>query len=170
MVLNDDKICQCEETLDELGLDNTFFQHIRVFQTHLCTDEQKAEAKIEDAGKISNFDCKNDGNCEIFKKMKNDYEFNETNLKHCEEFLHPKTRITPCRYGSDCKAFQRLIDGSCRIDDLCHMKIFIHPVRNRSREDQIPEQWNVFEKLDCLYEGDCLTRKHLRLEPDGTGT
>ena len=84
-------------------------------------------------------ECKNDhdGSCEIFKSMKDDYKFTDENFKHCEEFLHSKMRTIACKYGQECRSFQRLVAGGYRLDDLCHMKIFIHPARNRQDEDQM---------------------------------
>ena len=68
--------------------------------------------------------------------MKEKYQFTKENFEHCEKFLHPKMRIISCRYGSECRSFQRLVKGGYRLDDLCHMKIFIHPGRSRHRKKE----------------------------------
>ena len=81
--------------------------------------------------------CKNDGKCEIFKAMKENCEFSQENYDHCEEFLHPKSRIVKCRYWDKCKAFKRLAAGGFRLADRCHMQVFRHPIRNRSNAEEM---------------------------------
>ena len=69
----------------------------------ICLSSEHTPKTIANLAKSS--ECKNDhdGSCEMFKSMKDDYKFTEENLKHCENFKHPKMRIISCRYGEECK-------------------------------------------------------------------
>ena len=76
-------------------------------------------------------ECKQNENCEIFKKMRDEYAFTEENYEHCKEYSHEKCRTIKCRYWNECRAYKRLVDGGYELKDLCHVKVFIHPVRVR---------------------------------------
>ena len=50
--------------------------------------------------------------------------------------------MTECRYGRDCRAFQRLINRGDRLDDRCHVRLYDHPARDRY--DKLPEGYSPF--------------------------
>ena len=73
--------------------------------------------------------------CPIYYAMKQDYIYNEENLKHLNEFVHFKDEYgdkAQCKYYDQCKSFRRLEDGDCKTSDLCHIKLFRHPPRRRN--------------------------------------
>ena len=103
---------------------------------------------------VNNNECKYGFDCEIYKKVKNSYEYNEYNYKHLVEKNHYQfdySNKPPCRHGSECKAFKRISrmnedpnDFNChRFDDLCHLAIYRHPPRIY-RNDCIMK--NLFDK------------------------
>ena len=69
--------------------------------------------------------------------MKDKYEFTQENHKHCLVYSHAKSRNMQCRWGAECKAWKRLVEGGYRLDDRCHLQTFKHPVRNREREEKM---------------------------------
>ena len=84
--------------------------------------------------------CLDGFNCKIYKKMKNDYEYTESNYKHLVEKNHfnfDYSNKEECKYHLECKSFQRLArmnedknNYNChRFDDLCHVCIYRHPPR-----------------------------------------
>ena len=56
--------------------------------------------------------------------------------------------MTVCRYGRECRAFQRLINNGDRLDDRCHVRLYDHPARDRY--DKLPEGYSpfVYRSLD----------------------
>ena len=76
-------------------------------------------------------ECKEGENCKIFEKMRDCYEFSRENYKHCLEYSHKKSRVIKCRFWNECHSYQRLVDGGFELNDLCHVQVFIHPVRIR---------------------------------------
>ena len=84
--------------------------------------------------------CKYGFECEIYKKVKNNYEYNEYNYTHLNEKNHIKfdySNKPQCRYKSECNAFKRVSrinenpnNFNChRFDDFCHLCIYRHPPR-----------------------------------------
>eukprot|EP01084_Bolivina_argentea_P104764 187572_1 len=73
--------------------------------------------------------------CPIYFKMKEKHEYTFKNLQHLNEFDHFEDEFgskSECQYFDECKAYIRLENGNNKIKDLCHMKIFRHPPRNRN--------------------------------------
>mmetsp|Transcript_73774 Transcript_73774/g.127969 ORF Transcript_73774/g.127969 Transcript_73774/m.127969 type:complete len:193 (-) Transcript_73774:31-609(-) len=66
--------------------------------------------------------CEQGEMCPIFQAMK-EYKFSKTNYHHCVACTHPKT---PCRYGVECHAHQRLLNNGHRFDDICHHTVYYH--------------------------------------------
>ena len=50
--------------------------------------------------------------------------------------------MTVCRYGRECRAFQRLSNRGDRLDDRCHVRLYDHPARDRY--DKLPEGYSPF--------------------------
>eukprot|EP01084_Bolivina_argentea_P318010 551414_1 len=72
--------------------------------------------------------------CPIYKKMMNEYYFNDNYLAHLNQFNHFKDEYMEkpeCKYNDKCFAYVRLEKGSNRLDDRCHVKLFRHPPRRR---------------------------------------
>eukprot|EP01083_Nonionella_stella_P047703 127676_1 len=80
-------------------------------------------------------------NCPIFADVKLRYHFSLEALYHLGQYTH-LDRV-PCRYGKACKAFKRLREGGYRLDDRCHVAVYIHGARIRDK-DIIPPKWNTF--------------------------
>ncbi|CAE7330906.1 ubq-1 [Symbiodinium natans] len=60
-------------------------------------------------------DCAHRGDCPVLARCRDSYEYTEEAYVHMKSCYHG-ARI-PCRYGSDCRAHQRLIRGGERLDD-----------------------------------------------------
>ena len=84
---------------------------------------------------VGSGECKEGENCKIFKQMRDEYEFAKENYQHCQEYSPQKLRIIKCRHWNECRAYKRLVDGSYDLKDLCHVKVFIHPVRMRENQE-----------------------------------
>ena len=80
-------------------------------------------------------ECKEGENCNIFKKMRDEDEFTKKNYQHCEEYSHKKCRVVKCRDWKECPSYRRLVHGGYALHDLCHLKVFIHPVRMRESQE-----------------------------------
>eukprot|EP01084_Bolivina_argentea_P154062 268585_1 len=73
--------------------------------------------------------------CPIYFGMKEKYEWNDKNLAHLNAWNHFEDEFSSkpkCKYFDKCKAYIRLENGNNKINDLCHIKIFRHPPRNRN--------------------------------------
>eukprot|EP01084_Bolivina_argentea_P308943 534329_1 len=84
---------------------------------------------------MKNVDSTDPLKCPIYCKMATSYEWNEINLKHMTEFEHFKCEFSEkkeCKFSDECYAYKRLEEGGNDVKDLCHLKIFRHPPRNRS--------------------------------------
>ena len=73
--------------------------------------------------------------CPIYYSMKQEYQYNEENLRHLTDYLHFVNEMEEkpeCKFKDECKAYQRQENGEGnRIDDKCHMKLYKHPPRSR---------------------------------------
>eukprot|EP01084_Bolivina_argentea_P026670 49631_1 len=91
--------------------------------------------------------------CHIYYGMKQNYEWNKTNLQHMMDFTHFKDEYSQksvCKYGDSCKTFVRQQNQPTQsnIKDKCHTKIYRHPPRRR--QFQLAEDINylVVNKSD----------------------
>ena len=103
--------------------------------------------------------CAQGFDCPIYKKVKNNYEYNKSNYKHISELNHfnfDYNSKPQCRYGLECKAFKRVArmnedknNFNChRCDDLCHLCIYRHPPRI-DRNNKIMENNNsIINKIN----------------------
>ena len=130
-----------------------------------CNKENKNEKKSDDLKEmdnnnsnsnnniICNNECKYGFNCEIYKKVKNNYEYSKENYLHLNEKNHfgfDYSNKPQCRYKLECKAFKRVSrinensnDFNCnRFDDLCHLCVYRHPPRI-IRNDNIMGNYNT---------------------------
>ena len=47
------------------------------------------------------------------------------------EYEHSDNHDTDCKFGDDCNAYKRLIEGGNELKDRCHVTIYKHPPRHR---------------------------------------
>eukprot|EP01084_Bolivina_argentea_P052218 95931_1 len=81
--------------------------------------------------------------CPIYLKLKN-YQYSENDLEHMQCFIHAKIKPTICRYGEQCKAYKRLVEGGNRLDDRCHVEIYLHPPRVQHKKSNLPKGFHSF--------------------------
>eukprot|EP01084_Bolivina_argentea_P092560 166508_1 len=73
--------------------------------------------------------------CPFYHSVKQKYEFTKENLNHLNEYNHFKNEYEEkpqCKHSQDCKAYIRSENGTNRLDDNCHMRIYRHPPRTRN--------------------------------------
>ena len=113
---------------------------------------------------LKNKECKCVFDCPIYKKVKNDGQYNEYNYKHlCEKnhFGFDYSNKPECKYKSECNAFKRVSrinensnNFNChRFDDLCHLAIYRHPpriVRNDHIMSGYDKIFDSDEKIDNM--------------------
>ena len=76
--------------------------------------------------------------CSIYGDMKLGYEYNQQNLDHLQQYRHHENSYEnkpECKYGDECQVYIRSETGRDMnsINDKCHMTIYRHPPRTRSR-------------------------------------
>eukprot|EP01084_Bolivina_argentea_P173526 300583_1 len=84
---------------------------------------------------MNKFDSVDPLNCPVYKQMKIEYEWNEINLNHMNEFTHfidEYAEKPECKYNDSCTAYKRMEAGANKMDDLCHLKLYKHPPRRRN--------------------------------------
>ncbi|CAF4902223.1 unnamed protein product [Rotaria sp. Silwood1] len=69
--------------------------------------------------------CDDNQLCRWYLEMKG-YKFTTENLQHMDEYRHEKQK---CRYGRECRAFNRLLQNGYRLDDIGHCSIYFHQGR-----------------------------------------
>lgn len=81
-----------------------------------------------------NFICEMGLQCPVYLEMKNEYKYTMDHYNHLISYKHFNSQLSNkpnCKYGIDCKAFNRLNrNESRRFDDICHFEIYKHPPRN----------------------------------------
>eukprot|EP01084_Bolivina_argentea_P075899 137543_1 len=80
-------------------------------------------------------ESKNPLHCSIYHAMKDEYKWSEQNLTHLDKYTHfinEYEEKPDCKYKDDCKSYIRLEKGDNNSNDMCHMKLFKHPPRNRN--------------------------------------
>eukprot|EP01084_Bolivina_argentea_P075896 137539_1 len=83
--------------------------------------------------------------CPIYYSMKQNYEWNQENLNHLNEFTHFADEFNEkpvCKFNDECKTYIRLENGDCKVNDMCHMKLYKHPPRGRTIE--------LAQNINCL--------------------
>eukprot|EP01084_Bolivina_argentea_P202571 346095_1 len=120
--------------------ETTLIEHAK--KEGILTDEEypkyihKVSKKHIRCPNMKKLQTKNPLKCPIYHSMKQNYEFNETNLNHLQQFSHFQNDFDEkpeCKYGNECKTYIRSERGQDqnRIDDKCHMTIYRHPPRTR---------------------------------------
>ena len=119
-------------------------QTVNVANNSNCNDDLKQIESKEKDKSNSNYNhdsqCKYCFDCEIYKKVKNNYECTESNYNHIfwqNHFNFDYSNKPQCRYNLQCKAFKRLSrmnedpkNYKChRFDDLCHLCIYRYSPR-----------------------------------------
>eukprot|EP01084_Bolivina_argentea_P133093 234870_1 len=91
--------------------------------------------------------------CAIFEQLKK-HKYSEKALEHMETYNHCELISIVCKHGTECKAYKRLVEGGNRLDDRCHLFVYIHPPRVARRRSNLPNGFNqfVFHKLNYTYE------------------
>ena len=74
--------------------------------------------------------------CKTYYNIKQLHEFNADNLNHMKTYNHFSDNYEQkpkCRYGDECKYYQRSEENldDNNVEDECHMLIFRHPPRTR---------------------------------------
>eukprot|EP01084_Bolivina_argentea_P271297 461584_1 len=80
--------------------------------------------------------------CSIYAQMKNDQKFTEDNLQHLHKYNHFKNEYSDkdeCKFGDECHTFKRLQLGGNKLEDRCHIKLYRHPPRTRTKLTSSPE-------------------------------
>lgn len=72
--------------------------------------------------------CENGSDCFLFRSLL-EYVEDPVALSHAEVHTHP---VKPCMYGAECRAWLRLCNNGCRMDDRCHVVCYSHPARKRA--------------------------------------
>eukprot|EP01084_Bolivina_argentea_P104558 187208_1 len=91
-------------------------------------------------------------NCPIYNELKL-YVYTEEHLNHlyqCSHFSDEYSQKPVCKYGNNCKSYQRLKESGSRVDDRCHTALFRHP----PRIDHITLQQNIvaFQYQSALHD------------------
>eukprot|EP01084_Bolivina_argentea_P203237 347150_1 len=81
--------------------------------------------------------------CPVYDRLLK-YKFTQTDLHHMETYVHTTLKPINCKYGTDCKAYQRLIKNGNRLDDRCHVQVFNHPPRRAQKHQKIPENFHSY--------------------------
>ena len=101
-------------------------------------DNDKYKHKIKEVEITCEFMKNSDTNdpliCPIYHAMKQDYKWTQQNLDHMNKYTHFSNEASQkpeCRYGDECKTYIRLDQGTDKLTDECHMKLYRHPPRTR---------------------------------------
>eukprot|EP01084_Bolivina_argentea_P252193 423250_1 len=103
---------------------------------------------------------KNPLQCPLYYGMKENYEWNQENLNHVDNFTHFKDEYTEkpeCKYKDQCYGYLRLDKGGHLLSDRCHMKLFRHPPRSR--------RVKLAENIHSLIINDCEDENHPLYKP-----
>ena len=123
-------------------------------------DQKAANAPNNNNPSWTGQSCKDGFNCQIYKRVKDNHEYSQSNYKHLYDYNHfsfDYDNKPQCRFGINCKAFIRLSrmnenkdNYDChRLDDLCHVTIYKHPPRlYRSAK----MQYNNMNQFQTAYE------------------
>ena len=92
---------------------------------------------------MSGGDDQKEKSCPVYHRLKN-YQYSSQDLKHMQTYNHCKLKSVVCRYGDQCKAYKRLVNGGNRLDDRCHLQIYSHPPRIDQKSGKLPKGFHSF--------------------------
>eukprot|EP01084_Bolivina_argentea_P096781 173987_1 len=120
-----------EGDIIELQIQVEAYHEHNILDTKITCKHMKAKESI------------NPMDCPVYYAMKRNYQWSQENLNHLNQELHFKQEYMEkpeCKYQDECKHYKRLEQGGNKLNDLCHVKLYRHPPRNRNV--QLPQNVN----------------------------
>ena len=79
--------------------------------------------------------------CPIYAKIRYEYQLTERNLNHLYHYVHDTVDY---KYGDECYAFIRGVEGGNDLKDRCYITIYKHPSRSRTMNKRLEDGINSF--------------------------